>query len=114
MRQIILIVLITLTMGCANFAISPGVQGTVTDIDRRPIPATIVLKHSQLPDKSKSTTTDEKGNFSIGPLRAWIVLFGPAVKLLCSVEITAQNFKPVEYDVDGFETVMKTIQLERK
>jgi hypothetical protein len=114
MRQIIIIVLITLTMGCANFAISPGVQGTVKDIDGRPITATIVLQHSQLPDKSKSTTTDEKGNFSLSPLRAWIVLLGPAVRLLSSVKITAQNYEPVEYDVDGFETVLKTIQLERK
>lgn len=99
-------------VACANFAVSPGVKGRVTDKEGNPIQATIVMEHTQLGGKTKVATADEHGLFNLSALRMWTPIPFTPVKMSAKITTSAKGYKPVVFTVEGSKTEVKNIQLE--
>ncbi|WJN57250.1 carboxypeptidase-like regulatory domain-containing protein [Pseudomonas sp. SO81] len=114
MNKLILSVCALLLSGCINIAVSPQAKGRVTDSEGNPVSATIVLQHSQLESSSETTETDEDGTYSVGELRVWTPIPFAAIKIACTITISAPGFKSASYEATGYDELTRDIVLERE
>ena len=111
MKALILTITFVFLQGCVNLAVSPAVEGRVTNENGLPVEATVLIQHNQLEKKSESTTTDKDGNYSLSKLRTWTLVPFSAIRLSCTVSVSAPGYKSVAFEADSYETVVRDIQL---
>lgn len=112
MKALILTIALFFLQGCINIAVSPAVKGRVTDENGLPVEATVLIRHNQLEKKSESTTTNKDGYYSLSKLRTWTSVPFSAIRLSCTVSVSAPGYKSVTFEADSHETVIRNIQLE--
>ncbi|MCU7844774.1 MAG: carboxypeptidase-like regulatory domain-containing protein [Candidatus Thiodiazotropha sp. (ex Monitilora ramsayi)] len=114
MKKILPIILILLVTGCANVAISLGTIGVVTDHSGNAIQAKVEMTHKELTNKSKSTTTEADGKYTMSGLRTWTPIPFSAIRMWAIVKVTAPGYEPYEYEIEGLKSVPETVKLEKK
>jgi hypothetical protein len=114
MNKILSLILILLLTGCANVAISPGTMGVVTDRTGNPIQANVEMTHKTFTNKTKSTSTDAEGKYTMSGLRIWTPIPFSAIRMWAIVKVSAPGYEAYEYDIEGLKTVQETVELNRK
>ena len=110
---IILLLLLSIS-GCAIVSISPTVQGVVRDSNGAPVSANIEVIHKTLDYKTKSSSTDEDGNFKISRIRVWTPIPFSAIRIWADIRVTAPGYEPYEYEIEGFKNTPKLIELKKR
>ncbi len=114
MNRLFIILLLSSLSGCVVVSISPKVEGVVLDSNGAPVVASIEVTHKTLDYKTKSTLTDDKGNFKVSRMRVWTPIPFSAIRIWADVRVTASGYEPYEYEIEGFENVPKVVELRKK
>ena len=115
MNRLTVVLLLLLTFpGCAIVSVSPKIEGLVQDGDGAPITAKIEVTHKTLDYKTKSSPTDEKGNFKISRMRIFTPIPFSAIRIWADVRVTAPGYEPYEYEVEGFDNDPVLVELKKK
>ena len=112
MKAFILTIVFFMLQGCVKIAISPAVEGRITNADGVPVKATVVIQHNQLQDKSKSISSDSDGYYSLSKLHTWTPVPFSAIRLSSTVIVSAPGYKIVQFEADSYKRVVRNIQLE--
>lgn len=112
MKTLILTITFFFLQGCVNMAVSPAIEGRVTNEKGLPVEATILIQHNQLDKKSESTTTDKDGYYSISQLRVWTSVPFSTIRLSSTVTVSSPGYKTLVFEADSYETVVRDVQLE--
>ena len=112
MKALILTITFFFLQGCVNMAVSPAIEGRVTNEKGLPVEATILIQHNQLDKKSESTTTDKDGYYSLNKLRVWTPVPFSTIRLSSTVTVSAPGYKTLVFEADSYETVVRDVQLE--
>lgn len=113
MKKISLALVLLTLSGCINIAISPEVNGRVTDSEGNPLVATVQLQNDQLQNKLETTTTSPDGSFSVGAIRVWTPVPFLSIAILNTLTVTSPGFRPIKLQYEGYDEVSTDVILEK-
>ncbi len=110
MKRIALAITCALLQSCISLAVSPEVNGAVSDESGNPLIADVTITNIQLA-KSQTVRTDETGNYSFKKMRIWVFPIFSAILLRSEVSVQAKGYQAESEIIDSRNSAIANFKL---